>query len=166
MTRTSVFFLFLALVIATSTASAQFGGAAGAFMRLGYGARAIGMGNAQSAYTGPEALVLYNPAASGFATDREVYGSYSALGLDRTFNAAIFTAPIGVFRKKATDSVRTQVSTIGVSVGIVNAGVSNIDARDADGEQIGIASTYENFYFGSFAIRFKPQFSVGPSSAA
>lgn len=161
MTRTTHLLALLALVIIAAPASAQFGGEAGSFMRLGYGARSIGMGNAGAAYTGPEALVLYNPASSAFCEEREVYASYSSLGLDRQFNTAIFTAPIGVFRKKGADSVRTRVSTIGVSVGIVNAAVNNIDARDADGEQIGVVSTYENFYFGSFAIRFKPNFSFG-----
>jgi hypothetical protein len=54
-----------------------------------------------------------------------------------------------------------RVSTIGVSVGIANFGETNIDARDADAEQIGIVSTYENIYYGGFAIRFKPNISVG-----
>ncbi len=146
---------------AAITARAQFGGEAGSFLRLGYGARGIGLGNAMTAYDGEEPVALYNPAATAFLTKRVASGSYSSLALDRTLNLLAVSAPIPVWRKVGTDSVRTQVSTIGVSAGLLNSGVSNIDSRDADGEQIGILSTYENVYYGSFSIRFRPNLSAG-----
>lgn len=177
MTGHRIAIFIAALFCAAINAQAQFGGTAGAFMLMGYGARGMGMGNACVAYTGPDALALHNPAASAFAETREVFGSYSALGLDRTLNVLAFTAPIVVYKKtkldttkskdpagevtKSVDTVRIRLSTIGISVGGVFSGVSNIDARDADADQIGIVNTYENFYYGGFAIRFKPNISAG-----
>jgi len=143
------------------SACAQLGGNAGTFTNMGYGARGISMGNSGTALTTGNVQALYNPALGAFEENRNLYVSYSVLGLDRTYNIVSFTAPIPVYKKNAGDSTHVRVSTIGVSVGLVNTGVSNIDSRDADGEQIGILSTYQNFYYGSVSIRFRPEFSVG-----
>jgi len=151
-----------------SSVEAQTGGVAGTFTNMGYGPRGIAMGNSLTALTTGNITALYNPSLGAFESDRSVYASYSSLGLDRTFNVLAVNATIPVYKKSSSsqkdtlpDSLRTRVSTIGISAGIVNTGVSNIDSRDAEGMPLGMLSTYQNIYFGSVSIRFRPELSVG-----
>ncbi len=166
--RVAFSFLAFSFCFVAKEAGAQAGGAAGTFTNMGYGARGIALGNSGTALTTGDPLALYNPAFSAFQNDRSVNASYSALGLDRTFEVLSFTGIIPVYKKtpgmiKDTipDSLRERVSTIGISAGAVTTGVGNIDQRDADGMPLGATSTYQDFFYGSVAIRFKPQLAVG-----
>jgi hypothetical protein len=137
--------LFLSIFV-SSIAHAQLGGMAGAFSRLGFGARGMGMGNAQTAVTTGDLVGYYNPAALPFAQHRHVSASFSFLSLDRSLNFLSYSQPL----KQA-----------GISAGIINSGVSEIDGRDSDGEPTGPLKTSENQVFLGFAILFKPGFAIG-----
>ncbi len=125
----------------------QTAGRAGVFARMGFGARGMGMGNAMTAVIQGDVLSYYNPAAPAFGTVRHAGVSFGLLSLDRYLNFLNFTQPIQ--------------PTGGLSVGLINAGVRDIDGRDADGERSGTYSTYENQVTLSFSNRVDDNVSIG-----
>ncbi len=131
----------------------------GAFSRIGFGARGTGMGNALSSVIDGELVSYYNPALSVFQRGNSVQIGYSFLSLDRSLNFLNYTRRIKLNskRKDLADSIRYA----GISAGIINAGVSNIDGRDGSGNKIGDFSTSENQFFISFANRFSSKLSIG-----
>lgn len=128
-------------------ASAQLGGTPGAFSRMGFGARGMGMGNALTAVTTGDIVGYYNPALLSWAQYRHASASFGVLSLDRRLNFLSYSQPLQ--------------PTAGISAGIINAGVSNIDGRDADGEPTGPLKTSENEVFLSFSNKFKAGYSLG-----
>lgn len=145
--RRTIGFLCALLFLLPAVAFPQIGGRAGAFLRLGFGARGMGMGNALTAVTTGDAVSYYNPAALAHAQYRAVSLSYGFLSLDRSLNFVGFTQPAK--------------PTAGIFIGLVNSGVSEIDGRDSDGEPTGHLRTSENAAMLGFATRFSSGFSVG-----
>ncbi len=143
-------FIFPVLIFVTFIAmpvNAQLAGTPGAFTRLGFGARGMGMGNALTAVVDGDVTSFYNPAVTPFLTDRVAAVSYGLLSLDRSLNTLSYSQAIQ--------------PTAGFSVGIINSGVSNIDGRDADGFQTGDLFTSENQFSFSFANRMSKVISLG-----
>ena len=132
----------------------------GAFSRFGFGARGMGMGNAMSSVTDGNLVSYYNPALSVFQEKNSFQTSYSFLSLDRSLNFLNFTRKFDFYSSK--DSLKPR-STAGLSIGIINSGVSKIDGRDNDGVQTGDLLTSENQFFLGLANRFSPKVSVGVS---
>ncbi len=135
------------LWLVTIPAGAQTSGRAGAFARMGFGARGLGMGNAMTAVTTGEVSSYYNPALPAFGTLRHAAASFGILSLGRSLNFLSYTQSIH--------------PTGGISAGLINAGVSDIDGRDADGEHTESYSTYENQVYLSFSNRIEKNFSIG-----
>ncbi len=131
----------------TSGAFAQLGGSPGAYARMGFGARGIGMGNAMSAVQSGEIVGFYNPALLPGAEFRDVSASFGVLSLDRKLNFLSFTQALP--------------PDAGLSVGIINSGVTDIDGRDGDGRPTGPLSTSENQVFLGFGLRTKFHLSLG-----
>ena len=127
--------------------SAQLEGEPGAFTRLGFGARGMGMGNAMTAVISGEFSSFYNPSVTPFLADRVASVSYGLLSLDRSLNTLSYSQSIK--------------PTAGFSFGILNAGVHNIDGRDADGFPTGEYYTSENQFSFSFANRMSHFLSLG-----
>jgi hypothetical protein len=139
--------LLVLALLSCHIGSAQIGGKAGAFARMGFGARGMGMGNALTAVTDGDIVGYYNPATLAFSSGRTVSASFGILSLDRRLNFLHYSQPLP--------------PTAGISFGIINAGVSEIDGRDADGEPTGPLQTSENQVFLAFANRFNGGFSLG-----
>ena len=133
----------------------------GAFSRMGFGARGMGMGNALSAVTEGNLVSYYNPALSVFQQGNSFTTSYSMLSLDRSLNFLNYTKRFEFGQKTNPDSSTSPRSTAGISIGLINAGVSNIDARDDEGVKTGTLSTSENQFFVSVANRFSQKLSIG-----
>ena len=125
----------------------QIGGTPGAFSRMGFGARGAGMGNAMSAVITGDLVSYYNPALLPWTEQRQVSASYGILSLDRNLNFLNFSTAI---RPSA-----------GVSIGVINSGVSEIDGRDIDGNATGPMRTSENVFFLGFGNRFPGGFAIG-----
>ena len=143
-------FKFFVLILATFVGmpvNAQLAGTPGALVRLGFGSRGMGMGNALTAVIDGDVTSFYNPAVTPFLTDRVAAVSYGLLSLDRSLNTLSYSQSIK--------------PTAGFSVGIINSGVSNIDGRDADGFQTGELFTSENQFSFSFANRMSKVISLG-----
>ncbi len=136
---------------------------AGAFSRMGFGARGIGMGNAMSSVTSGNLVSYYNPALSPFQENNSAQIGYSILSLDRSLNFLSFTKKFDFYSSKDTSSNKKPSRTAGISAGIINAGVGGIDGRDNNGLSTGELSTSENQFFLSVANRFSEKFSMGIS---
>jgi opacity protein-like surface antigen len=147
MMNRSYYLSLLCVLWCVTTAEAQLEGTPGAFARMGFGARGMGMGNAMTAVSTPDIAGYYNPAAIAFQTTRTAMLSYGALSLDRSFNTLNYTQAIG--------------PNAGVSLSVINAGVKNIDGRDGDGFQTGMLTTSENQFALSFGLRPSKRFAIG-----
>ncbi|MCU7489869.1 MAG: hypothetical protein ACM3UR_04050 [Bacteroidota bacterium] len=156
----SVFFFLMASSLFPQAGYSEISSMPGAFSRLGFGARGIGMGNAMSSITEGNLVSYYNPALSAFQQDNSFAASYSFLSLDRTLNFLNFTKRFEL-KSKSQDTAKRQVRTPGLSFGIINAGVTKIDGRDNQGMQTGDLSTSENQFFLSFSNRFSEKLAIG-----
>jgi hypothetical protein len=149
---------------ALATASfAQLGGTAGAFTRLGFGARGMGMGNALSTITDGAVSVYYNPALSPFQQGHFFFGSYSILSLDRKLNQIAYTQSLTIMKKgaqKSTDNSAVQTRA-GFSIGWINAGDANVMGYDNDGYKTRMLSVFENQFYFNFGNRFTDKLSFG-----
>jgi hypothetical protein len=134
---------------------AQVGSFAGAFSRLGFSARGMGMSNAMVSDIFGDINGYYNPALATFQEEGLVNLGYSFLSLDRKLNFAGFT--------KKVKLPNQQKGGAGITLAWINAGVNDIDGRDNDTKQIGMFSTFENaFYLGTaFIINEKVSVGVG-----
>ena len=140
---------FLFTLFATFSCLAQSAGNAGAFARLGFGARGMGMGNALSAVNTGAISTYYNPALSPFEEQRIGSATFGILSLDRYLNFLSYTQSLAPHA--------------GLSVGLINAGVRNIEGRDEDGYHTEDYSTTENQFYLSFGNRVDEHVSLGVS---
>lgn len=136
----------------------------GAFSRMGFGARGIGLGNAVSSITEGELVSYYNPAITPFQEKNSFQAGYTFLSLDRALNFLSYTRKFDFYSASDTISeTRKPRTTAGLSVGIINSGVSDIDGRDNNGISTGELSTSENQFFMGLAARISDKFALGLS---
>jgi len=134
----------------------------GAFSRIGFGARGIGMGNALSSITEGELTSYYNPAITPFQENNSFQAGYSFLSFDRALNYFNFTRRFDFYATKDTVAeTRKPRTTAGLSIGVINSGIRNIDGRDNNGLPTGELSTSENQFFIGLAARISEKFSIG-----
>ena len=145
----NIFIVAVIFSIAVPPAFAQDPGTAGAFARMGFGARGMAMGNAMTAVTTGDLATYYNPAVSAFSEYRTAQATFSFLSFDRSLNFLSYTQSLK--------------PTAGISIGLINAGVKNIDGRDVDGVHTDNYSTYEDQFFVSFSNRVDEHISIGAS---
>lgn len=132
----------------------------GAFSRLGFGAKGMGMGNAVSSVNEGNMTPYYNPALSVFQDGNYFLASYSFLSLDRSLNFVNFTKRFE-FKTQVDTTKRKSRPAAGVSVGLINSGVSKIDGRDNQGMKTGDLSTSENQFYVNFSNRFSDRLALG-----
>ncbi|HPG38575.1 MAG TPA: hypothetical protein PLP19_12050 [bacterium] len=136
------------------------GGYAGAFLRMGMGARAKAMGDAFTAI--PEGAIagFYNPALLPHLQERQVVASYSFLPLDRSLDYVGFAMPL---HPAAKEGKRGNPLKAGVALGWVHAGTDKIYGTNSNGQFIGDLSNSEHAFYLSFAIRPADKLSIGVS---
>jgi len=155
-----IVFAIVSVNIYAQSQFSEISSAPGAFSRMGFGARGISMGNAMSSVTDGNVVSYYNPALSVFQQNNFVQASYSFLSLDRSLNFINFTRKFELrSRRDSADAPPRGIA--GISVGIINSGVSKIDGRDNQGISTGELSTSENQFFLSFANKFSNKIAVG-----
>jgi hypothetical protein len=158
-------FIIVALLISIAFSQPEFSSMAakpGTFSRMGLGARGMGMGNSMSSVTEGNLVSYYNPALSVFQEGNSFQLGYSFLSLDRSLNFLNFTRKFEFYSSKDTITEnRKPKATAGVSIGIINAGVSNIDGRDNNGLPTKKLSTSENQFFVGLANKFSEKFALG-----
>ena len=109
----------------------------------------MSLGNSISADVTGNVYTYYNPALASFQDGGSVAASVGLFSLDRQLNVLTYTQGLK--------------PTAGLSLGIINATVSNIPETDFDGVQTGSLSTSENLFFFCFANKFSENFSLGLS---
>jgi hypothetical protein len=155
--------IFFAINIFAQSKVSDISSMPGAFSRMGFGARGMGMGNAMSAVIDGNLVSYYNPALAPFQQGNSFQTSYSILSLDRALNFINYTRRFDIGKKENPDGTVSPRSVTGISIGIINSGVSKIDARDNEGKKTGDLSTSENQFFVALATRFSEKLSLGVS---
>ena len=162
-----LFALSFILIFETLIAQPKFSEMAvkpGAFSRIGFGARGIGMGNAMSSIIEGELVSYYNPAITPFQENNSVQAGYSFLSLDRSLNFLSITRKFDFYSSRDTIlENRKPRTTAGISIGVINSGVGSIDGRDNNGLPTGELSTSENQFFLGLAARISDKISLGVS---
>lgn len=105
------------------------------------------MGNSLSSITSGEIFSYYNPSLTPFANYKSINISYSFLTLDRYLNFLSYSQAIQ--------------PTAGIALGLINAGVRNIEERNSDGNLLNKINTSENLFFLSFANQIHKYVSIG-----
>lgn len=143
-----IIFIILAVLSASSVAlSGDYAGYAGAFLRNGVGARALGMGGAFTAVAEGIEAVYYNPAGLGFVPRTMVGFSYKSLSLDRHFSHVAAAFPI---RNEAA-----------MAASWLNFGVSDVPMRGQSRQILGEVSNSSNAIELSFGKALSEQISFG-----
>ena len=120
---------------------------AGAFARMGFGARGLAMGNAITADATGYASPYYNPALAPFLVRQSLDISAALMTLDRQLQFVQLSTPL---RPRA-----------GIAGGLVHAGVGNFDGRDASGYHTGTFAINEYAFFVAFGVRVSGRATVG-----
>ena len=115
-------------------------------LRLGAGARSIGLGGAFTAIADDATATVWNPAGLGSAADLSFNISTQQLDLDRSHNFLALTKALG------------SAGSIGLAV--TNAGVSGIERYDAQERYDGMFDYSTNAYSLSYGIGFG-SFGIG-----
>ncbi|KPL18846.1 MAG: hypothetical protein AMJ92_05915 [candidate division Zixibacteria bacterium SM23_81] len=143
--------LFLTLIILTAAANlwADEGDAgwAGAALRTGIGARALGMGGAYVSLAHGASAIYWNPATLSYHRNREVTFAYSYLPWDRKLAYAGVAVPVE--------------PTAGVGLAWTHAGVGGIVGRDHNGQPTGELTSAENAFCLAFSVKISPYLNVG-----
>jgi hypothetical protein len=107
----------------------------------------MAMGNALVATSSADVSPYYNPALLPSASGQRVAGSAALMAYDRQLQSLGFTTPLG--------------PTAGVGIGLLHAGVTDIDGRNANGVHTETLSTDEFALSLAFGNRFLDRLSVG-----
>jgi hypothetical protein len=123
------------------------GGYPDAFLRLGFGARALGMGGAFVAVADDATGGFFNPAGLVQVTKRTFGASYRKMTLDRRLSYVVYNQPI---RDEAT-----------IALAWINAGVGDVMGRDGDGNPTEEISNYQNDVQLQLGRKIIERFSAG-----
>lgn len=135
------------MLLALLSTDLMAGEGAGAFLRLGLGARSRGMGGAYTAIADNSSAAYYNPAGLAFLENREVNLTYSLMSFDRIFNSAGFSRPLP--------------PSAGFSIGILQSGFAESDARSSGGDVIGKIDDAKYAVMMGFAVRLSERVAIG-----
>lgn len=133
------------LLIASSTEASR--AQAGAYSRMGFGARGIAMSNGLVADISGLASPYYNPALAPFMSEQNLEGTVALMSMDRQLQFLQFATPL---RPRA-----------GIAAGLIHAGVSGIDGRDGSGYHTQEYSTDEFAFFLAFGSHLSDRVSAG-----
>lgn len=131
-------------LITLGDAQAQY---AGAFSRMGFGARGVALGNALVADAMSDGSPYYNPALAPQATSQNLQVSAALMSFDRELQFLQFATPLE--------------PRAGIAGGLIHAGVSNIDGRDNSGYHTEDYSTDEFAVFLAFGTQFSDRVAGG-----
>lgn len=122
---------------------------AGAFARMGFGARGPALGNALVADVSGDASSYYNPALAPYVPRQHLTASVGLMSFDRSLQGLQFAAPV---RPRA-----------GVAAAILYAGVDDIRGRTDSGEPTETFSSESYAFYLTFGTRLGERVAAGAS---
>ncbi len=156
--KTGLKFLIITLLVCVNSTAFSQAGRAGAFLRLGVGARAKAMGSAFTGLAQGVESSYYNPAGLPFLENKQLQLSYRALSLDRQFNYIGFGLPI---RPKVAGGSGEKTLNGGFALSWIHAGISDIDGRNSDGQHSQTLSNSENAFNFAFGLHPTQKLAIG-----
>jgi hypothetical protein len=138
MKRRAVWIVFI--LLASGRLSPSLGQTAGgaAFLKIGVGARALGMGGSFAAVADEAGAVYWNPAGLDLFHRTKVEATYSRLSLNRSYDTGALSQPIGKY------------GSLGLSW--IRFGVDKIELRTDDtADPEGYGNDKENAYLASYS---------------
>ena len=159
---TSVLLFLISIEIFAQPKTSQISSLPGAFSRMGFGARGMAMGNAMTSNIDGSVNVIYNPALNPFVDDNLIQLGFTFLSLDRKLNFVQLSKSFTQYKRDFEGNKTSEVhSKAGVTFGLINSGVDNIDGRDNSGLKTKTYSTSENLFFLSVGISPSDKLSFG-----
>lgn len=146
-----LFALLVFVFIGSTTAfSDEYRPWTGEYLRVGAGARALGMGNAYTAVEGDIFSYYYNPAGLSSMEESQMAISFRYLSMDRYFKDIVLGRKIGP----------------GASFALswINAGTNEIIGRDLNGKPTGTLSDARNTFGITFSKNLNRMLSIGLSA--
>ncbi len=129
---------------------AQDGGYPGAFLRIGAGARSLGLGGAFVAIANDASTCYWNPAGLTHVNKTQFLFSHSMLSLDREYNfSSVVFCPS---------------PNIGIGISWIKYAVGKIEQRNTSGQLLGDFSSTQNAYIISYGFRAGKIFSFGTNT--
>ena len=144
------FLIILALLVsfsATSRADEEYRAWAGDFMRMGAGAKAMGMGNAYTAVEGDIYSSYFNPAGLAAMEGKDLSLSIHYLSMDRKLMHLAYGSRIGPDADFAFSWIQS--------------GTDDIVGRDLNGNSTGSLSDSRNAFAVTFSKNLNNYFSIG-----
>jgi tetratricopeptide (TPR) repeat protein len=148
-------FLLTAGLLWTSAVYAEAGGAA-AYLKMGVGARAIGMGEAYVGVAEEGIAAFWNPAGLSQVNRPQLSAMHADLNLDRKYDFINFAAP-------ANEKVTWGVSWIHSAIEGIERRAGLNDVGYNPGDLMGYFDDKENALFGSVAFKSTDRLSLGAS---
>ncbi len=155
--KISIILLLIQITFSTQLL-AEDGYYAGAFLRMGLGARANAMGSAFTGLAEGATASHYNPAGIPMLETRQMNLSYRFLSLDRNFNYIGFATGIS---PRVDEETGEKALKGGLAISWIHAGVGNIDGRDFAGNHYQNFSNSENAFALSFGVMPTNFLSIG-----
>lgn len=145
-------FFFIVLLIGglfvlTDFSSAQSGGGAMSYHRIGSNARILGIGNAYSAGSHLGIYPQFNPALAAQATFNQVDMSAAVMSFDRNLASLSVSFPLP--------------PNAGLHISTVYSGVANFDGRSPSGYPIGDFNTHDLQIAATFGLQLNPKLAIG-----
>ncbi len=159
-TSKSILFSVIIILIFSFSAGNSFAGTnagtAGAFLRMGLGARDLAMGDVGVAIPGNGYGIYYNPASLPYLEKRTALTTYTYLALDRQLNFVGFASPLHPPAAQPGKKL-----SAGVGVGWISAGTGDLVGRNNSGGITGEFDYFDNAFYFAFALRLADRVSVG-----
>lgn len=130
-----------------SLAEEEYSAWPGEFLRMGAGARAMGMGNAYTAVEGDVYSSYFNPAGLAAMSERQLALSISYLSMDRKFMHLVYGSRIG--------------PDADFAISWIQAGTDEIIGRDLNGSPTGSLEDKRNAIYLTFSKNLNKWFSFG-----
>lgn len=141
------FLMIDVLGVAPLSAATKDAGQAARYLRIGVGARALGMGGAFVAVADDASACYWNPAGLVQLKNKEVQAMYSLLSMDRKYNFLNYAQPMKDSR------------CLGVSV--IDFGVGDIREMTSEQKDIGRFNDHENALIVSYASNMENGLLLG-----